>query len=210
MLKVGLTGGIASGKSVVAEAFSKLGVPVIDADEVAREVVNPGEPALGKLIDLLGSGIITEKSALNRKMLRQLIFSDANLRLQVEAILHPAILNRIADKLAVVDAPYALIVIPLLVESGLQTFVDRILVVECPEEIRVQRLIKRDGETPESAQRILAAQADSKSRLQIADDIIQNTGELADLTPKVLDMHNLYMRLADSLADCQAGQTRRK
>jgi dephospho-CoA kinase len=195
-LRIGLTGGIASGKSAVAEAFARRGVPVVDTDRLAREVVEPGSPALAAVVAEFGPGILAADGRLDRRRLRALVFADPARRQRLEAILHPAIRAAMAAAVAAVTAPYVVVAIPLLAETGERTAVDRVLVVDCPPEVQLARLIERDRETPEGARAILAAQASRAARTALADDLIDNTGSLADLDAAVAALHGRYLALA--------------
>jgi dephospho-CoA kinase len=195
-LRVGLTGGIASGKSAVASAFARRGVPIVDTDRIAREVVEPGTPALAAVVAEFGAGVLGTDGRLDRRHLRQLVFADEARRRRLEAILHPAIRAAMADEVARAEAPYVVIAIPLLVETGQRAAVDRVLVVDCPPEVQLARLLARDHETPAGARAILAAQADRAARLAVADDVLENTGSLADLDRAVGDLHERYLGLA--------------
>ena len=196
MLRIGLTGGVASGKTTVAKLFADAGAVVLDTDVMAREVVEPGEPALAALVNALGDGILGADGRLDRALLRRRLFGDEALRRRVESILHPAILAKLGRRSAEAVGPYQLHVIPLLVESDLAGIVDRVLVVDCPVERQIERLMQRDGETPEGAGAMLAAQVSRKSRLAAADDVIVNDGTLADLAAQVADLDRKYRDLA--------------
>jgi dephospho-CoA kinase len=191
-LRIGLTGGIACGKSTVAEMFADLGVPVIDTDIIAREVVQPGEPALNEICERFGSQVINTDGELDRDALRNLIFSDTVARHDLEAILHPRIGAETRRQSLAAAGPYQLIVVPLLTGSQLIQFVNKILVVDCDEDIQIQRLIARDAETIDQAQRILSAQASRKERLVIADDVIRNDQSLAATRAQVLALDATY------------------
>lgn len=194
MFKVGLTGGIASGKSTAAAEFARLGVPVVDADVLARELTSPGNPGLIQLIAELGEQILDSQGRLDRTRLRRRLFADAALRARVEGILHPLILRRLKDSLATFKAAYAVAVIPLLVENPqARVLVDRVLVVDCPEPVQLARLMSRDGESEASARAMLATQADRQRRLAAGDDILMNTGEQAELTASAGKLHALYL-----------------
>jgi dephospho-CoA kinase len=194
--RIGLTGGIASGKSAVAAAFSELGVPVIDTDLLAREVVEPGQPALAAVVSAFGPSVLGPDGRLDRRGMRALVFADPERRRTLEAILHPAIRALTQARVAATDAPYVVIAIPLLAEGGRQGRVDRVLVVDCPPELQRQRLLARDGETAAGADAILAAQASRAKRLAIADDVLDNSGPLAALRPAVAALHRRYLSLA--------------
>lgn len=197
MLKVGLTGGIASGKSTVEAAFTRLGVPVADADAESRALSEPGQPGLAALVGLLGSGILDASGALDRKALRGRLFGDAGLRRRVEQVLHPLVLERLKTRLQGFRAPYSLAVVPLLVEvPAARALVDRVLLVDCPEELQLARLMSRDGETESQARAILAAQAPRAARRAAADDILLNEGEPTVLEKAVARLHGYYLELA--------------
>ena len=195
-LRVGLTGGIAVGKSTVADMFAQLGVPVIDTDVIARELVMPGKPALDEICQRFGDAMITASGELDRAAMRQTIFSDAEARRDLEAILHPRIGAEARRRSDEADGLYQIIVVPLLVESSLRSFVDRVLVVDCDEETQIQRLLARDAETREQAERILAAQSAREQRLEFAHDVIDNSGNLAHTEAVVTQLDREYRRLA--------------
>jgi dephospho-CoA kinase len=197
-LKIGLTGGIASGKSTVATMFEELGVPVIDTDLIAREVVMPGQPALAEICERFGNGVIDAAGNLDRAAMRKVIFADDVARRDLEAILHPRIGAEALRRSQETCGVYQLIVVPLLVGSPLREFVDRVLVVDCDEDTQVERLMARDGETAEQARRILATQASRAERLAIADDVIVNDGDLAATRQEVIRLDQAYRRLAAS------------
>jgi dephospho-CoA kinase len=194
--RIGLTGGIASGKSTVADLFADLGAVVIDTDVIAREVVEPGKPALDDIVRQFGSEIVDESGALRRRELRKIVFADDEARARLEAILHPQIRKETVRQANTAGGPYQLIVVPLLVGSPLRDFVDRILVVDCSEETQVRRLTARDGESEEHARLMLAAQASRDERLAIADDVINNDKSIADTRSQVEALHEIYSALA--------------
>jgi len=196
MLRIGLTGGIASGKSTVADFFADAGAVVIDTDVIAREVVEPGEPALSALVQALGPDILDREGRLDRAQMRRRIFTESETRGTVESILHPAILAELGRQSAAAGGPYQVLVIPLLVESDRAGLVDRVLVVDCPVETQIERLIARDGETEESAREMLAAQARRQERLAAADDVIVNDGTPADLADEVAALDRRYRKMA--------------
>jgi dephospho-CoA kinase len=197
-LRIGLTGGIASGKSVVAEMFAELGVPVIDTDVIAREVVAPGRPALDEIRERFGENMIDAAGALDRAAMRKVIFDNDTARLDLEGIVHPKIGAETRRQADASGGDYQLIVVPLLVGSPLIQFVDRVLTVDCAEETQIQRLLARDAETVEQARRILAAQASREERLEIADDVINNDHSLGHLRDQVTDLDRKYRRLGQS------------
>jgi dephospho-CoA kinase len=194
--RVGLTGGVASGKSTVASLFAALGVPVIDLDLIAREVVAPGTPGLAAVIAAFGTDVLLPDGTLDRRRLRELAFATPGQRQQLEAILHPRIQARMEALCASAGGPYQILVIPLLIESGLETRVDRVLVVDCSESVQRARLRVRDGESAAGADRLLAAQVDRAARLNRADDVLVNDGSRDELPGRVTELHANYLGLA--------------
>jgi len=202
MLRIALTGGIASGKSRVADCFAELGAPVVDTDRLAREVVEPGTPGLEAVVEAFGRDLLTSDARLDRAALRRTVFADPAARERLEAILHPRIRERLAAELAVhaeAGAPYALAVIPLLVETGQASDFDRVLVVDTPVEVQVERVVARDGGTPDDARAIIAQQVDRDRRLTHADDIVRNAEDgpaEQTLMPQVRALDRKYRHLA--------------
>lgn len=195
-LLVALTGGIATGKSAVAELFARHGVPVLDTDQIARELVEPGTPIFGRVVEAFGAGMLDAAGRLDRARMRERVFADSTQRHLLESILHPAIRDELARRAAAVDGGYQIHVVPLLLETGRIDAYDRVLVVDCPQEQQISRLLARDGLDLELARRILAAQASREARLSAADDVIVNTGTLEELGQFVLTLHRNYERLA--------------
>ena len=193
---MGLTGGIASGKSTVAKLFGALGVPVIDADQLSREVVAPGSEVLLRIGARFGPGALASDGTLNRRALRDIIFADPSARADLEALTHPAIRAALEARSQTAGGPYQILAIPLLVETGGATPVDRILVVDCEEMLQVRRLQARDGATLEQAQAMLAAQAPRQARLNAADDVIVNDDGLQPLRAQVERLHANYLRMS--------------
>lgn len=196
MLKVGLTGGIGSGKTAVSDRFADLGASVVDTDVLAREVVEPGEPALDELVKHFGEAILDDDGRLDRARLREMVFSDPGKKQRVESILHPAIRQRLQDQLKKLEKeehPYCIIVVPLLVETDFQQMVDRVLVVEAPRERRTQWVMSRSGMNREQVEAVMDTQASSEARRAVAHDIIDNDGSLADLLAKVDRFHAKYL-----------------
>lgn len=192
---LGLTGGIASGKSAAAQRFAELGVHVVDADQASRWVVEPGRPALEALVERYGAALLQADGSLDRGALRKVIFEDAQERRWVEALLHPLIAEEIAQSLASATSPYAVFVSPLMVESGQYRITQRLLVVDAPEAVRVARTLLRDHTTPEQVQAILKAQASREQRLALADDVLVNDRDLAWLHSEVERLHTFYLTL---------------
>ena len=195
-LRVGLTGGIASGKSTVAALFSALGVPVIDTDRIARDVVCPGSPVFESIVARFGSDILTPDGKLDRPALRSRVFADARARLDLDALTHPAIQAETERRSAAAGGDYQLIAVPLLAEKGLKSRYDRVLVVDCDPALQLERLLVRDGCTRVSAQAILAAQASRAERLAVADDVIRNEGDIRSLATRIEALHERYRALA--------------
>ncbi len=196
MLKIGLTGGIGSGKSAAAEMFERLGVHIVDADIVAREVVEPGEPALQEIADHFGSHILLADGGLDRRQLREIVFSDAAEKKWLEAALHPRIRERIQAQLNQARPPYILLVSPLLLETDQHQLVDRIVVVTSSPALQVQRTGQRDRADAESVRRIMRSQWSDAKRLQRADYEIQNVGDLHALEKQVKRLHQELVELA--------------
>lgn len=196
MLTVGLTGGIASGKSLAATAFAALGAPVINADQVARDVVAPGTEGLRRIRERFGAAFIQADGQLDRRRLREHVFADAQARRDLEAITHPAIGARLRQWRDAQTAPYCVLDVPILVESGLDRLADRILVIDAPVAVQVERLVERDRISAELAARMLAAQASREQRLARADDVILNAGAPDAVGEAVQRLHAFYLELA--------------
>jgi dephospho-CoA kinase len=201
VLVIGLTGGIGSGKSAASQCFERRGVPIVDADVVAREVVAPGEPALTEIARAFGDEMIQDDGALDRARLRERVFADPEARKRLEGILHPRIRERMAAHLAALPAgtPYAVLVIPLLLETGQRDLVDRILVIEAGEPVRVARVAARDRASTDQVRRVIAAQCSADERAAMADDLLLNEGSESELDAKVAVLHEKYLSLAKSL-----------
>ena len=200
MLVIGLTGGIGSGKTMVSDRFARLGVPVIDTDLLARELVEPGQPALTEIMTDFGPDCLDNEGRLHRGRLRERVFADPAGRRRLEAILHPRIRALARERIARLTAPYCLLVIPLLAETGMTDLVDRVLVVDAPEATQIHRVMARDGVTEAQARRILAAQADRNQRLALANEIVENAGDLAALDHQIAGLHQHYLTLAATQA----------
>lgn len=197
-LRIGLTGGIASGKSTVADLFADKGVPVIDTDAIARDVVAAGKPALEEIREAFGNEVIRDDGTLDRAAMRRIVFQDPGKRARLESILHPRIRDEAFARADEADGDYLLVVVPLMVESPMRNRMDRILVVDVPEATQLERLLARDAETPEQARCMIAAQAGRGERLAIADDVIDNGGTLEATRRQVDALHALYRGLAGS------------
>lgn len=195
-LVVGLTGGIASGKSLVGAMFVKLGATLVDTDAVAREVVAPGQPGLAAVAAEFGPSVLLPSGELDRRALRSLVFADEAKRRRLEALLHPLIRSRTLAKLAELEAPYALVAVPLLVETDFKDIVDRILVVDCPESVQLERLMRRDAIPKDEALAMVRAQIDRATRLKAAHDVIDNSGTTDETRRQVERLHDRYLELA--------------
>ncbi len=197
-LRVGLTGGVASGKSAVAERLLGLGVAVLDADHVARELTEPGAPALDEIIRTFGLSYLTPDGSLDRRALRELVFNDRTARLRLEGILHPRIRALLEERATAASAPYVVVAVPLLAEIGRYAWLDAVVVVDVPRELQHARLLVRDGVDAALATRMLDAQATREQRLAIADYVIDNTGSLAELGVAVDALHGKLLAKAAS------------
>ena len=197
MLRVGLTGGIGSGKSTVSDKFNSLfNIPVIDADEINHALLLPDSPAYQEIIDAFGNDVILSSGEINRKYLREKIFSNSNAKKKLETILHPKIRAEISNLLSCLNSEYCLIVIPLLIESQLQSMVDRILVVDTDSEHQILRVSQRDQYDHDHVKKIIQTQANPEERLMHADDIISNKGDIADLDKQIEKLHKKYLSLS--------------
>ena len=194
--RIGLTGGIACGKSTVANLFAALGVPIVDTDLLAREVVAPGSPLLREIAAHFGLQVLAADGSLNRQDLRDRIFADPAERKWLEALTHPAIRELTDARCEAASGPYVIVAIPLLVETQGADRFDRVLVVDCDPALQLARLVARDGTTREEAARILAAQAPRAARLAVADDVIHNDGDIASLRDQVEKLHRQYVEKA--------------
>ncbi|MBU2115168.1 MAG: dephospho-CoA kinase [Gammaproteobacteria bacterium] len=197
---VGLTGGIGCGKSTVTALFAKLGVQHVDADLVAREVVMPGTACFDAICEQFGNNVITESGTLDRAALRQRIFTNNTDKLWLEQLLHPAIRTELLQQLAALLSPYVLLVAPLLLENALDKYVHRVLVIDLPEALQLQRAMARDNADQQQIQAIMAAQITRAARLERADDIINNDSTVAALQAQVNRLHRFYLQQADSTA----------
>ncbi len=194
-LRIGLTGGIASGKSTVADLFAENDVPIIDTDVIAHQLVQSGEPALNEIRETFGDDVFDSQGALDRGSIRKIVFSDSSQRKKLESILHPRIRDEAISQSGAADGAYQIIVVPLLVGSPLQQFVDRVLVVDCDEDTQLSRLLARDAENEDQARRIMAAQASREDRLSLADDVIFNNDDVAGTRRQVEVLHKKYLSL---------------
>lgn len=197
MFSIGLTGGIATGKTTLSKLFAELGVPVIDTDLISRKLLEPGEPGYDQVCDHFGDSIVDANHEIDRARLREIVFSNAHEKIWLEAMLHPLIYQRSHDAiLQHATATYVLVVIPLLFETNFQSLVDRILVVDCPPELQLERLLKRDRIDEALAHKMLAQQLSNSARVARAHDIVDNSDNAADLESQVGVLHQRYLQLA--------------
>lgn len=195
LLRIGLTGGIGSGKTTVKNFFDELGAPTVDADEISHRITKPGQAAFDEVVALFGKESLDETGNLDRKRLRALIFDEPDLKQKLEAIIHPRVRAQIRDFTDRVDYPYCIICIPLLLETGAQSTVDRVLVVDAPEELQVARVSRRDNAEERQTRSIIRSQAGREQRLNAAHDIIVNDGNINDLKAQVENLHERYMMM---------------
>jgi dephospho-CoA kinase len=195
-LKIGLTGGIGSGKTAASEFFSELGVPVIDADVISRELLQPDTEATRQVIEEFGADIVSGGNSIDRAKLRQLIFQNPIARKKLESIIHPMVRAAIARKISDVTWPYCIVVIPLLFEAGQQDLVDRILVIDIPTRLQIARAAHRDQTSTAAIQQIIGSQTPASERRARADDIIDNTGQLEDLKNRIIELDRFYRKLS--------------
>jgi dephospho-CoA kinase len=194
--RVALTGGIASGKTAVANEFAAIGVPVIDTDQLARDVVEPGSSALAQIVNTFGESILDSAGRMDRRRMRELVFANPDKRKQLEAITHPAIRAELARRSQTVGGKYQIHAIPLFTEGGAKGNYARVLVVDCPESLQLQRLMQRDQVNETQARQTLAAQATREQRLAVASDVVVNDGSLDALRAQVAHLHTRYLDLA--------------
>jgi dephospho-CoA kinase len=192
---LGLTGGIGSGKSAAAQCFVDLGVHLVDADNAARWVVEPGRPALAQIVEHFGADVLQADGTLNRAALRELIFKDPQQRVWLEGLLHPLIREEIRQYLARAESPYAILVSPLLLETSQHQMVQRVLVIDVPEAVQIERTVLRDKTNEAQVRAILKAQASREERLSRADDVIVNDRDPAWLKSEVERLHHFYLTL---------------
>ena len=195
LLRVGLTGGIGSGKTTIKNFFDGLGAPTIDADEISHSITKPGQAAFDEVVALFGEESLDETGNLDRKRLRALIFDEPDLKQKLEAIIHPRVRAQIREFTDRVDYPYCIICIPLLLETGAQSTVDRVLVVDAPEELQVARVNRRDNADEQQTRSIIRSQTGRAERLRAAHDIFVNDGNISDLKARVENLHDRYMKI---------------
>ncbi|CAG7856019.1 dephospho-CoA kinase [biofilm metagenome] len=196
MFKVGLTGGIGCGKSTVSDLFLSLGVPIIDADDIAHQLIKPGQPAVLEIIAAFSKKLLNADGTLNRPLLREIVFSNPIEKQKLETILHPRVLTEIQMQSDILTNPYGIISIPLLFEAKMNQLVDRILVVDCPVEQQIDRVKQRSNLSETSVRSIIASQVSREFRLTHADDVIDNSSINSKLAEQVKKLHNLYMSIS--------------
>ncbi|MCQ8118937.1 dephospho-CoA kinase [Methylomonas rosea] len=196
MLKIGLTGGIGSGKSTVCRLFAEFGVPIVDADLIARQLVEPGQPALALIVKSFGSQMLNQDGSLNRARLRDAVFADADKKRELDGIMHPLVYAQIAAEVNALTADYCVIAVPLLLESKNPYAVDRVLLIDCPVDVQIARVIARDKLTRQQVQAIIDSQMPRPERLSKADDVIENMAGPEQLAEQVKRLHNSYILLA--------------
>jgi len=195
VLRIGLTGGIGSGKSTTCEIFTELGVPVIDADIIAHELVKPGMPALEEIIKVFGKEVISNDGTLDRKIIRDKVFANNVDRKKLEDILHPAVYREISVQVENINSRYCIISIPLLLETGASKTVDRILVIDVPREQQLERASNRDKANNDDINAIIDSQISRNDRISAADDIVDNNGDINDLRKKIYELHEFYSNI---------------
>jgi dephospho-CoA kinase len=193
---VGLTGGIGSGKSTVSDLFAAMGVDVIDTDEIARALTASGQPAVSRIEQEFGPEVVQDDGALNRNRMREMAFANPAAREALQRILHPLIREEVQRRLSATDAPYSIVVVPLLVESKDYKFANRVLVVDCSEQQQIERVMQRSGLAKDQIEAIMATQASRRERIAAADDVIRNEDGIAELRAKVKQLHEKYLTLA--------------
>ena len=194
-LKIGLTGGIGSGKSAACKIFSELGVPVIDADDIAHSLVEPGMPAFKEITRIFGNEVIASDGSLDRKIIRDKVFANEIDRKRLESIIHPAVYEEIAVRVKNINSKYCIISIPLLLETDASKTVDRILVIDVPRELQLERAANRDKTNKNDINAIIDSQISRKDRLSAADDIVDNKGNINDLRKRICDLHEFYSNI---------------
>ncbi len=198
MFTIALTGGIASGKTAVSDMFAKIGVAIVDTDLISREVVMPGSEGIAAIVSVFGDSILDSDGSLNRRKLREIVFADKDSLQTLEEITHPLIQKRAKQLIDSANGDFCILVVPLLLNSQMRQWADRILVVDVGEELQLQRLLERDCETVEQAQAIITTQASRQQLLDIADDVIINDAGLEKLRKQVQNLHNIYIQAASA------------
>jgi len=196
-LSIALTGGIGSGKSSVSSIFEQLGAPVIDADMISQEITSSNMPCFKKIIEEFGSDILTDEGEINRLKLSNIIFNDNSKRIKLEKIIHPEVFKKINTKILLINYPYCLVVIPLLVETKTMSYFDRVLVIDSDENKQIERVLKRDKISKKLLSNIMETQINRAERLKYADDIIENNGKIKSLNKTVKALHQKYLAISN-------------
>ena len=197
-LYIGLSGGIASGKTIVSDEFSSLGADIIDTDIIARELIFPGSETLNEIVSVFGENVLQDDGNLNRKLMRQIIFSEKDKRITLEKIMHPKIQNKVKQKIQSASGHYQIIVVPLLLQSPILDFIHRVLIIDCDEKIQINRLIKRDNISEELAKKMIENQSKREERLAIGDDVILNEGRIEEIKHEVKKLNDFYIKISSS------------
>ncbi len=197
-LYIGLSGGIASGKTIVSDEFSSLGADIIDTDIIARELIFPGSETLKEIVSVFGENVLQDDGNLNRKLMRQIIFSEKDKKITLEKIMHPKIQNEVKLKIQSASGQYQIIVVPLLLQSPILDFVDRVLIIDCNEKIQINRLMNRDNISEELAKKMIKNQSKREERLAIADDVILNEGRIEEIKHEVKKLNDFYIKISSS------------
>lgn len=197
-LYIGLSGGIASGKTIVSDEFSSLGADIIDTDIIAKKLIFPGSETLNEIVSVFGEVILLSDGNLDRKQMRQIIFNEKDKKIALEKIMHPKIQNEVKLKIQSASGRYQIIVVPLLLQSPILDFIHRVLIIDCDEKIQINRLIKRDNITEELAKKMIENQSKREERLAIADDIILNEGRIEEIKHEVKKLNDFYIKISSS------------
>ena len=197
-LYIGLSGGIASGKTIVSDEFSSLGADIIDTDIIAKELIFPGSETLNEIVSVFGENVLQDDGNLNRKLMRQIIFSEKDKKITLEKIMHPKIQNEVKLKIQSASGQYQIIVVPLLLQSPILDFVDRVLIIDCNEKIQINRLMNRDNISEELAKKMIENQSKREERLAIADDVILNEGRIEEIKHEVKKLNDFYIKISSS------------
>ena len=201
MYIVAITGGIGSGKTTIANQFAELGIDIVDADVIAREIVEPGTPALAAIAAQFGPEMLDPQGQLDRRRLRERVFSDPDAKAWLNGLLHPLIRQEMLRQCANARSPYCLLVVPLLIENRLTQLANRVLVIDVDEATQIERTCRRDGVSRAQAKAILAAQASRAERLAAADDVLDNQNDAAEtIKRRILALHETYMAFASQQA----------
>lgn len=198
VLTIALTGGIGSGKTSIASIFKSLGVPIIDSDTISKEIILPGKPCFKDIVNEFGEEILTNKGTIDRYKLRDIIFNNDKARIKLENIIHPVVFKNIDTEISLINYPYCLVIIPLLIETKSTERFDRILVIDALESLQFERIVKRDDISPILIKKIIKTQAKRKERLRYANDIIVNNDKIINLNKSINTLHKKYLGLSNN------------